>query len=408
MTSPFDIFDKIANTRGINAKQDLLKTLTPLQKRLFEYALDPYKHFNVTKSSIVAHPHNEASDDLAAGALLSLLDLLSDRVITGKEAIDKVNSMFRGFSDLAFTWGCAILDKNLRIGVDVKSYLKVYPGAFKTFEVQLCGKYEEQSIVGWLAQPKADGIRTVAIPTGDGFTFLSRNGKALFNLDHLSKQLSVLGKFVYDGEIIGGSFEETASKARNQSNKSTDIKYHVFDALTLDEWMSRNTPDLTSRTIRLSKLFVDADTKLTKDLEIFQTYIITATGDHSPNSLVKRFINEGWEGVIYKNPYSKYTWKRDGSWLKHKIFHTVDVPIVGAIQGKGKYANILGALIIEHNGVTSECGTGLDDQQRQELWELHKKSELIGRMVEVSYQNLTPDEGKMRFPVYLKMRPDKD
>jgi DNA ligase-1 len=91
--------------------------------------------------------------------------------------------------------------------------------------------------------------------------------------------------------------------------------------------------------------------------------------------------------------------------LKLKRFETVDCKIVGTQEGKGKLKGCLGAILVDVSGVESRCGSGFDDETRTTLWSV--KDSLIGKTVEVQYQNKSKD-GALRFPVFIRMRPDKD
>ena len=66
---------------------------------------------------------------------------------------------------------------------------------------------------------------------------------------------------------------------------------------------------------------------------------------------------------------------------------------------------MLGGLDVDFNGVVTQVGSGFADHQRTMYWQ--NKLSVIGKMVEVKYQNKTPD-GKLRFGVFIRFRPDKD
>jgi hypothetical protein len=53
----------------------------------------------------------------------------------------------------------------------------------------------------------------------------------------------------------------------------------------------------------------------------------------------------------------------------------------------------------------NHAGTGYNDEQRLTLWT--PRELLIGKTIEVKFQNLT-NKGRARFPVFIRLRPDKD
>ena len=81
--------------------------------------------------------------------------------------------------------------------------------------------------------------------------------------------------------------------------------------------------------------------------------------------------------------------------------------IVGFQQGTGKYADTLGALIVDYKGTCVGVGSGLSDEQRHEFW--NNQDDYRGRVVTVQYFEETCDADgnpSMRFPVFKELRED--
>ena len=118
-----------------------------------------------------------------------------------------------------------------------------------------------------------------------------------------------------------------------------------------------------------------------------------------------RYMRQGLEGAMFKPSADPYQFKRSDSVLKIKRFMTHDATVVDVQEGGGKYTGMLGALVVELDGVQFNVGSGYTDAERVSLWGV--RNLLRGRCVEVKYQNKTA-KGKGRFPTYVCMRPDKD
>lgn len=63
-------------------------------------------------------------------------------------------------------------------------------------------------------------------------------------------------------------------------------------------------------------------------------------------------------------------------------------------------------LIVRYKNNTVNVGSGFNDEQRRALWE--KRSELIGRIVEVKYKEITKDKKNglesLQFPIFTQVR----
>ena len=106
------------------------------------------------------------------------------------------------------------------------------------------------------------------------------------------------------------------------------------------------------------------------------------------------------EGVVVK-----YQDSRD-QWFKVKANDTLDVRVIRCIQGAGKFAGSLGAMVVEGpTGVESEIGSfQLTNEQRRWIWE--HRGVLTGQIAEV--RALTVNEsGAIRAGVFVRFHPSK-
>lgn len=145
----------------------------------------------------------------------------------------------------------------------------------------------------------------------------------------------------------------------------------------------------------------------------------------------KRSIEEGYEGLIFKDPESLYSPGRRGkSWLKLKgVMPTLDCVVVFAEQGHGKRSDVLSdytfAVRDERSGelrVIGKAYSGLTDEEIEELtehFEIHtlskkrRKREVEPNLVlEIAFDAIrrSPrhDSGfALRFPRIKAIRRDK-
>lgn len=298
------------------------------------------------------------------------------------------------------------LDKNLGIGISVKTINKAFPDLIPVVEIMLASPQDEDVFNRTFADTdyvyvnlKIDGIRM----TYDSNTteFLSREDKGIsdFVLENIRPEAikyfgSTQKKF--DGELNAPSFNQVTKCIRR---KKIDIDntvirnkcvYTVFDfidtTLTLEE--------------RVKYLSTFKDTQYIKFLpyiKVKKDYVLLC-------SIARKMIAQGHEGIMVKHPKSNYEFKRSHMWMKFKDHHTEDVRILKCNAGAGKFTGMLGSFTIDFYGVEVDIGTGFSDDERKEFWEI--RNELIDKMCEISYIERTKD-GSLRHPGFERLRFDR-
>jgi DNA ligase-1 len=337
-------------------------------------------------------------------AVLEMCLQFADRRITGNAAIEKLEATLLFAPDLEhLKWACRVINKDLRIGVNLGIIQKELPGLIETFSCSLAKPYDPEKHViteKWIIEPKLDGLRLVVV-NGVPFT---RNGKKLLSVDHIVKQLPFGGSgWVFDGECMGSGieFDEISGNARAHES-CEDLVYCVFDVIDYDQWLDKDTQPLCQRKADLALLLKNER----PNVEVVPWDFVGEDLSFAFLSTIRDgYIDMGFEGAMLKDSNVSYQFKRSDSLLKLKTFKELDGVISGVQEGRGKHRGRLGALLVDHQGVTTKVGSGFSDSFRETLW--NKKESIIGKMVEVQYQNMTPD-GRLRFPVFVRMRPDKD
>jgi hypothetical protein len=93
-------------------------------------------------------------------------------------------------------------------------------------------------------------------------------------------------------------------------------------------------------------------------------------------------------------------------WFKVKANDTLDVKVVCCIEGSGKFAGSLGAMVVEGpTGVESEIGSfQLTNEQRQWIWDY--RDVLTGQIAEVRAMKVN-ESGAIRAGVFVRFHPSK-
>ena len=132
--------------------------------------------------------------------------------------------------------------------------------------------------------------------------------------------------------------------------------------------------------------------------------------------LARTIKKEEWEGaVVYlrdgRMPDNAIGFsgkeRRPPVCWKYKVALEDDFIVLDWDVGSGKNMTRLGSVLLgkyvgEEVREFGWCGTGFTDQQRED----YSDDKIIGRVVQAEYDSITPD-GKLRFPKFVRMRPDK-
>jgi DNA ligase-1 len=234
-------------------------------------------------------------------------------------------------------------------------------------------------LTGWWMSEKLDGVRAF----WDGKQFLSRQGNLYHAPDWFVAGLPVVP---LDGElwIDRKKFQRTTSIVRRQdkSDHWKEVSFVVFDAPAMPALFEERVAFFTDHLQRHAPPYARAlGHELCKGI------------DHLRRELA-RIEALGGEGLMLRQPASKYAVGRSATLLKVKSFHDAEARVIGHLEGKGKHKGRLGALEVElPDGTRFSVGTGFSDVERA-------APPAVGSMITFRYQELS-DGGVPRFPSYV-------
>jgi DNA ligase-1 len=256
----------------------------------------------------------------------------------------------------------------------------------------LATPYNRRMTYPLYVQPKLDGLRCIIYKT-DEIIFQSRTGSHFTSLEHI--QLSDLfDKFphlVLDGELYTDEipFEQLAGliKRKGTSDDTKLIKYHVYDIISTEPFYKRN-----SLLQKYSKLFPD-------NVIPVETLLIDSSDELK--SKFAEYIDEGYEGIMLREPLAPYQHKRTQSLQKYKEFKEDEYTIIGYTEGTGRdKSTVIWICQATEPFYVRPKGT---NEYRQQL--LIDADKYIGKKLTVIYQELT-ENGIPRFPVGKAIRED--
>jgi len=412
------------------AKEAILKREAEANNEEFfegcRLALDNLISFGVKKVPIYSGPDGQG---LPWAAFSQLANSLYRRELTGHDARDAIElAMGASTKDEWNGWYRRILIKDLRCGVSEKTINKVLKGTniapVPVFEVMLAhdGANHEKKIKGLkLLEPKLDGVRVLTVINMENRTVTqyTRNGKVLENFTHITTaiqdNIDLIGRsMVLDGEMISTSFQALMKQVHRKDNvQADDAVLMLFDIIPLSEFQ-RGLSILGQRRrtnlLRGMKAMFDkiGNIGIVPQLEVdLDSYV----GELQFKQYNQEAIENGYEGIMIKEPNAPYECKRSVSWLKAKPFIEVSLVVVGLEEGTGKNEGRLGALICEGDDdgrkIHVRVGSGFTDEQRGEFWE--DQDVMIDQIVEIRADAATLNQDSdnvysLRFPRFLRFR----
>jgi DNA ligase-1 len=413
----------------INKEQILEAEASAGNLELFDgirLALDNLITFGVKKVPTHGGPDGQG---LPWVAFLELIQLLASRQLTGDAARDAIELALGASTQKQWNdWYRRILIKDLRCGVSEKTVNKVLKGRFDkiqpvpVFECMLShdGANHEKKIAGTkLLEPKLDGVRVLTVINMENRTVeqYTRNGKLLENFGHITQGLldhieDFERSYVLDGEMISTSFQALMKQVHRKENvKADDAVLMLFDIIPLSEFKAgRSVLGQRRRTKYLQNFKAVFDKigniGIIPQIEVdLDSYV----GEVQFKEFNKEAIDNGYEGIMIKDPNAPYECKRSTNWLKMKPFIEVSLTITEVEEGTGRNEGRLGAVVCEGTddgkAIKVNVGSGFTDSDRAEFW--NSKSSLPGQIVEVRADAITQNQDgtySLRFPRFLRFR----
>ena len=429
-----EALERCAAASGRNAKIAILDEIAHMEtfREVVLYAKNPMWAYHLTVPAGGPVTLSKPLDsDLAWSRVRTTLDGLREGELHANDEMKlSLERICRSVGSTAGEmWLRQIVNHELKIGIN--DFERWFPGMLAKSPVMLCGKWEGEALPGnWIIEPKFDGYRAaVVVDEAGNVEAISRGNKEFWNWSHIKAEIKASGirGVVLDGEFYAGNFGLTSSicKSQKKHKDALQLKYHVFDMLTLKEWNSLKC----SRHLGSRKLEVYRQFRAGKYVQYVAGIIVegmkpsvcTEEAYHIAQiqEQVNEFYAQGYEGAVLKDMSSVYEFDRSDKWLKIKPQEDADLEIIGFQEGRGRLQGKLGAFIVrgavtykkKQYEVTAHVGGGYSDDERRRFWPVRRL--MVGQTIEVVFQDVTEEtsaSGKcasLRFPRFIRVRDDK-
>lgn len=193
-----------------------------------------------------------------------------------------------------------------------------------------------------------------------------------------------------DGELwIGrGKFERVSAIVRSAPASDTawrEVRFMVFD-------LPAHGGRFQARAASIRRLLDATGIAWLRPVAQFQVADASVL-----DARLRSIVAAGGEGLMLQHRDAIYRAGRSDGLLKYKTYDDAEARVVGHTVGKGKYAGMVGALIVERaDGLRFRLGSGLSDAQRAQ-------PPPIGTLVTYRYNGLTV-HGVPRFARFMRIR----
>ncbi len=426
-----NIFEQLAKTSSRLEKEAILTANknNAVLKQVCFLALDPFTNFYIRK---IPKYKTDVGPYFVLQEALESLTALSSREITGNAAIEHLTEILENLRPEDARVIERVIEKDLRCGVSEATINKIWPGLIPTYPCMLASGYEDKLVqkITWPAnvQLKLDGMRFNAIVKNGSVEFRSRNGKLLNLLGQLEQEfLAIAGndEVVFDGELnimdndtmqfmarqIGNGILSKAQKGTLTLADAALIHATVWDWILYEDFL-KGECSMPYR-MRLNSLFSSMD-NAAFEKDNFRVGKVHKVWNKDVNNIdeaqimFEELLSEGQEGIILKDLNSKWEDKRAKHQIKFKGELECDLMCVNWVEGTGKNAGRLGALVLESacGKIKVNVGTGFTDHHRDTIGR-----DVVGKVVTIKYNGKIVEQRtgvwSLFLPVFVEIRNDK-
>lgn len=342
----------------------------------------------VTEGPLIYIPKGKSTRTVKEQAILQYNSEVKKQLDKGYKEVEKHPNEYTE-EELQAIYG----DVKMREGATVKPMLAKQEKDIKNRKI-----FDNE----WYISRKVNGVRCLIYYDGNKIRTSSR-GATNYDLAiiHII-QHPILEEFfknhpkaILDGEIYkaGYSLNKISGICRTQAtvNDGKDLQFYWYDIVDLEQPFSERwkTMNEWSKELQLS----DFDPyKHFSDSELHMQFLPQQliSGFDNMKKLHDKWVSEGWEGAVIRNPNSVYKpGSRGNDWIKIKVYQDSEYPIVGISEGLRDEDMCF--ILETPSGQQFNCKPMGDREQKQ--WYREHIEELIGKNLTIKYFEMSGVEG---------------
>lgn len=351
MDSTNALFYKLQAIAAVSGKKDklaIVQTFTPFEQSIVKMALDPTQMFYIAK----LEPSERFGTDEWEPAEFDLLEDLSQRTVTGSEALAQVQFHMCELSKESGELLRRVITKDLKAGIGVGTVNTAFPGLIPDFAYMRCSLPKDSNFDklkwedGVFAQLKADGMFARVDNDGETVLITSRQGNtfpeaALAPLATEASRVFAVGTQTH-GELtvwIDGKLQPRSAgngmlnslQLGGELPEGAEVRFDAWDQVPLHLAVPKGRYE-EAYEYRLASL---EDQILSGKSELI--HLIEHRVVHSKVEALtyyREVLARKLEGIIVKNPRMPWLDGDSKDQIKFKLEVDVDLKIVGFRPGE--------------------------------------------------------------------------
>ena len=439
---PYQIIEELRAIKGTNAKIDFLKShqTDTVFKEVLRRTYEPRINYFLTPNMKMVFK-GPGSTHQGIETVFNLLDILSNRELTGDSARTAYSNTFSALLSDDANVLQMILDRDIKAGIATTQINKVWAGLISETPYMRCVLPKDSKIKEWpwgkdkfiaLSQTKEDGM-FASLTKGSTWTVMSRNGSILPNGPYFEKMLeeaealwfqiekdsSESQELQFHGELLvkfngvlmprekGNGVLNSILKTGDDPGEGFSVCFVCWDCVPVSAVQKGiYKTDYATRFLRLQ---VAAGLVGPESFTLVETRFITHYEQAAEHFL--EVTRRGGEGTIVKHPETHWKDGDSKTQVKMKIVFDCDLVVTGFNAGNGKNESTFGSMICESSDGKLVVGvSGFTDSRRKEIWE--EKDKWVGKIVTVSSNNVMKpakdgDPYSLFLPRFVEERLDK-
>lgn len=243
---------------------------------------------------------------------------------------------------------------------------------------------------------KFDGVFSQVIKQGNTATAFSRSGEPQLSVQHIEQEILGLPDGVYFGELWTPACSHSAINGASRTHTQQPwLQFHINDCVSIPDFLAGQSTDT----------FIQRTASLENNMTSLCSDSLYFVWQYAQKPHVEKYLKDwkSFKGVLFA--IDGFIHRSDSVWtagaglggelVKDKNNISLDLPITGMVEGKGKNKGTLGALLVSLDGVIIPVRGRISNELANIWW--NNPEIVVGKIARVDALGYSSN-GKLREP----------